>query len=252
MAPALAALSLSLSLSLSLVLFSCENQPDTTGEDPTVPVPDPEGTVTVSIRNEDSGGTSVYGIRIDEANNFCSNDDYYFTSLGSMQGLGNVTRIPSIGWGRKAAVIPGNGYVAYYSYSYGNGGFYRIYVDSYILNTSNEILGATIKYQQPFCPAGTIKLPFTSFRFPASGGNQNIVFENTDIIPFGWSVVDENGILDYIRFYSSKGSLAPPEGIEIGVGPNTSADPQECVITITDCNGNAQDISIVIDGGVEP
>ena len=214
-----------------------------------MPVPDPEGTVTVSIRNEDSGGTSVDGIRIDEANNFFGSD-FYFTSLGSMQGLGNVTRIPSIGWGRKAAVIPGNGYVAYRSY--GNREFYRIYVDSYILNTSNEILGATIKYQQPFCPAGTIKLPFTSFRFPASGGNQNIVFENTDIIPFGWSVVDENGILDYIRFYSSQGSLAPPEGIEIGVGPNTSTDPQECVITITDCNGNAQDISIVIDGGVEP
>ena len=232
MAPALAA------LSLSLVLFSCENQLDTTGEDSTVPVPDPEGTVTVSLRNENSGGTSVDGIRIDEADNFSG---AYFVSLGSMKGLGNVTRIPSSGWNEKAAVIPGTGYVAY-----NNGEFYRLYVDSYTLNASNEIIGATIKYQHPFSPDETIKLPLTSLRFAASGGNQNIMFENTDIIPFEISLkggddilrVDKSSTLEY-SFLSN--------GIVISASPNTSVT-RDCIVTITDYNGNSQDISITIDG----
>ena len=198
--------------------------------------------MTVSLRNENSGGTSVDGIRIDEADNFSG---AYFVSLGSMKGLGNVTRIPSSGWNEKAAVIPGTGYVAY-----NNGEFYRLYVDSYTLNASNEIIGATIKYQHPFSPDETIKLPLTSLRFAASGGNQNIVFENTDIVPFEISIkggddilrVDKSSTLEY-SFLSN--------GIVISVSPNTSVKLRNCIATITDYNGNSQDVSITIDG-VEP
>lgn len=208
------------------------------GSDPTVQVPDPEGTITLSMRND--RGTYLDNFYIDDADNFSGG---YFVSLGEMKGLGNVTRIPKHGWSNKAAVVPGNGYVAYDSYD----GFYRLFVTSYTVNTMNEIIGADVKYQTPFYPTEAIKLPLQALEFGQAGGSQNIVFDNENIVPFkvsssaDWCQVYTSSTLDY-SFLT--------DGIIVTVTPNEGAQ-REATVSITDGNNNVQEISI-IQAGAEP
>ena len=215
-----------------------------TTNNPTTPVPDPEGTITVSLLNNSSGNTSLDGVfYIDAANNFTSGQ---FVSVGAVNGLGNVTKIPTKGWSNKVAVVPGNGYVAYDdAYNI----FYRIYVESYNLNSFKEIIGANVKYQKPFCPTTSkIKLPRTTITMPFDGGNDYIVFDNTEIIPFsvssnvGWCWAEPASTLDYPFLINA---------VAIYVEPNPSSEADEAIVTIADHNGNKQDIK-VIRAGVEP
>ena len=209
------------------------------GSDPTVQVPDPEGTITLSMRN-DRGTYLDDNFYIDDADNFSGG---YFVSLGEMKGLGNVTRIPKHGWSSKTAVVPGTGYVAYNSY----GRFYRLFVTSYTVNTMNEIIGADVKYQTPFYPTETIKLPLQVLEFGQAGGSQNIVFGNENIIPFkvsssaDWCQVYTSSTLNY-SFLT--------DGIIVEVTPNEGAQ-REATVSILDGNNNVQEISI-IQAGAEP
>lgn len=209
------------------------------GSDPTVQVPDPEGTITLSMRN-DRGTYLDDNFYIDDADNFSGG---YFVSLGEMKGLGNVTRIPKHGWSSKTAVVPGTGYVAYNSY----GRFYRLFVTSYTVNTMNEIIGADVKYQTPFYPTETIKLPLQVLEFGQAGGSQNIVFDNENIVPFivsssaDWCQVYTSSTLDY-SFLT--------DGIIVEVTPNEGAQ-REATVSILDGNNNVQEISI-IQAGAEP
>lgn len=175
---------LALFLTMTLCLVSCSKNgtnPDENGsnngnsqepETPIVPTPDPEGTITVNLNNGASGNYYDIGfghydvnydghdyIHIDEANNFTGkNESITFLSLGTVDGLGSVTFIPTTGWAEAVAVIPGNGYIARnatQSYSDGNTYYYyyaRLYVVDYITGTNNGIIGATVKYQYPFQP----------------------------------------------------------------------------------------------------
>lgn len=112
-------------------------------DNPENSVPDPQGTVTMRIRNDDKGATALDGIRIDDGNNFIG---AFMASLGGMKGLGNVTKMPASGWSEKVAVKPGTGYVALK-----NNVFYRIYVTDYLYEAgSSGISGAEVKYQKPF------------------------------------------------------------------------------------------------------
>lgn len=209
------------------------------GNDPTVQVPDPEGTITLSMRN-DRGTYLDDNFYIDDADNFSGG---YFVSLGEMKGLGNVTRIPKHGWSNKAAVIPGTGYVAYDSYD----GFYRLFVTSYTVNTMNEIIGADVKYQTPFYPTEAIKLPLQVLEFGQASGSQNIVFDNENIVPFiasssaDWCQVYTSSTLSY-NFLT--------DGIIVEVTPNEGAQ-REATVSILDGNNNVQQISI-IQAGAEP
>lgn len=130
-------------------------------------VPDPEGTVWVQVRNNfdtwvepESFGWSTLSsgwiqgaFSIDEANNFNVDDGMNgddIIAIGNIAGLGNIRNIPDIGWAKKSAVIPGNGYVIRcQSRSYV---YCRIYVVDYIKSTGGGIIGATVKYQSPFIP----------------------------------------------------------------------------------------------------
>lgn len=209
------------------------------GSDPTVEVPDPEGTITLSMRNN-KGTYLDDNFYIDDADNFSGG---YFVSMGEMKGLGNVTRIPKHGWSSKAAVTPGTGYVAYDSYD----GFYRLFVTSYTVNTMNEIIGADVKYQTPFYPTEAIKLPLQVLEFGQAGGSQNIVFDNENIVPFivsssaDWCQVYTSSTLDY-SFLT--------DGIIVTVTPNEGAQ-REATVSIMDSNYNIQEISI-IQAGAEP
>jgi len=208
------------------------------GSDPTVQVPDPEGTITLSMRND--RGTYLDNFYIDDADNFSGG---YFVSLGEMKGLGNVTRIPKHGWSNKAAVAPGNGYVAYDSYD----GFYRLFVTSYTVNTMNEIIGADVKYQTPFYPTEAIKLPLQVLEFGQAGGSQNIVFDNENIVPF---IVSSSA--DWCQVYTSStlNYSFLTDGIIVTVTPNEGAQ-REATVSIMDGNYNIQEISI-IQAGAEP
>ena len=209
------------------------------GSDPTVQVPDPEGTITLSMRN-DRGTYLDDNFYIDDADNFSGG---YFVSMGEMKGLGNVTRIPKHGWSSKAAVTPGTGYVAYDSYD----GFYRLFVTSYTVNSMNEIIGADVKYQTPFYPTEAIKLPLQVLEFGQASGSQNIVFDNENIVPFivsssaDWCQVYTSSTLDY-SFLT--------DGIIVTVTPNEGAQ-REATVSIMDGNYNIQEISI-IQAGAEP
>jgi hypothetical protein len=102
---------------------------------------------------------------IDNANNFVSNgyvtgpqhSGYMieFASVGRVSCISDIQNIPNGGWNGKLAVIPSNGYVVrkcfdehlQYTTNYQ---YARIYVVDYLLNTSGEIIGATVKYQTPW------------------------------------------------------------------------------------------------------
>jgi hypothetical protein len=150
---------LSTVLLIASVIFTvgCSNDNNGSGS-----VPDPAGTVIVSMRNGNNGMTNVFPFGdnggwfyIDNGDNFYTggNVSYWeFATIGKVSGLGNVTKIPTNGWTTKVAVLPGYGYIGKYSY---NGIQYvRIYVVEQILAAGTTgVIGAVIKYQAPFVPA---------------------------------------------------------------------------------------------------
>lgn len=150
-------------------------------------VPDPTGTVTISMRNDD--GTSLDGLYISADNNF-HGYNFMIADIGSVNGLGNVSYIPMTGWASKVAVVPGHGYVAAEAtWQYGgtyNVKYYRLYVTEYIIAAgSNGIIGADVKYQKPFKGLDlTINTNQTKVSMGNEGGETEIVFTNNAVIPF--------------------------------------------------------------------
>ncbi len=77
--------------------------------------------------------------------------------IGKVSGLGNVTIKPNSGYRRACAYQKGHGYVVRFKKSYNQADntldyFYgRFYVVDWLISaTSGGIIGATIKYQEPF------------------------------------------------------------------------------------------------------
>jgi hypothetical protein len=94
----------------------------------------------------------------------CSNG---IINLGTVNGLGSITASPASGYNSTSLAQTGSGYVVESVDNNPNGShldgtstttytsvprtlYYRIYVTSTVLNTSNAIAGYTIKYQGPF------------------------------------------------------------------------------------------------------
>lgn len=140
-------------------------------------VPDPEGTVTVQMRNANNGRTEVspdgfiiwsdlsYSYTqnyfwIDEADNLNCNWGGTVICVGKVAGLGNIRERPEVGWADEAALLPGYGYILRISSKYDqdkkptlDGYTYcRVYVVGYLTSTGGGIIGATVKYQSPFIP----------------------------------------------------------------------------------------------------
>ena len=144
----------------------------TTPNNPDNPVTDPEGTITLAVRNWDNGRTTAiadgcngfFAIRGD--NNFAGGSQSYeaiwsFATIGQVYGVGSIKKIPTNGFSHWAAVKPGYGYVAKcINQKWENGEWVvvdtahvRIYVDAWINSaTTGGVMGATIKYQSPFVP----------------------------------------------------------------------------------------------------
>lgn len=203
-------------ISALTALSSCDKNDDTFFneipdiDNPFEILPDPEGTIQLSMRDDDNGKTLLDNIYISDEN-FASYYRYTtpegpvlyvtFVSLGNMSGLANVKQIPTTGWASKVAVVPGNGYIAYDNLT---GSYYRLYVTDYIVSTTGGIIGADVKYQVPFYGKDEAILPETeSLTFPANGGTQTVVFKNQGIIPFdietdvSWCSVQKASTNDY-------------------------------------------------------
>ena len=148
----------------AMLFFTGCNKKDDSGGGSGKSVPDPEGTIIVAMRNASNEDTWIYPfpdihyqsivpyLHITSSDNF-EGFDMQFTTVGKVNGLGNIISIPESGWATRVAVMPGYGYVGRYSNPNVDYLYVRIYVVDYILAAvNNGVIGATVKYQTPFEP----------------------------------------------------------------------------------------------------
>jgi len=205
--------------------------------DPSANVPDPAGTIELSMRRSDQGDTHLNesGIHINKSDNFSF--DYYngkIASYGAVKGLGNVGNIPTNGWADEITVKPGYGYVAYCYNRYDdaeNGQYYRFYVVDYITTAGGSVIGADVKYQKPFYGKDeAIQIEEKAITFGAEGGAQSIVFANDNIVVFdvqsdaGWLRVNKSSTLEPGFLFNA---------ITIECEPSNTMTASEGTITLT-------------------
>ena len=166
-------------LAVTSMMFSgCKKDETSKNENPDnpeTPVLDPEGTMTANI--SESTPISVYdennfwmgGVYWKSPDNFLlsgHNGSYWcylsICNLGKINGLGNITKIPSSGFSTPMiastdiACEVGHGYVIKFDYKE-NGEtkktvYARLFVVESIISTTGGIMGAKVKYQYPFEP----------------------------------------------------------------------------------------------------
>lgn len=121
---------------------------------------------TGSVTAEDSYGSLAARLLIDGQDNFCFYAGQWnggeISSMGPVDDLGGVKKIPEGGWSKKSAVQPGYGYVVRLKQdektSTSTDGqltintkkicrYARIYVVDWDVSTTGGIIGATIRYQ---------------------------------------------------------------------------------------------------------
>lgn len=213
-------------------------------------VADPAGTITLSMRNASNGQTELGSIFIDEDDNF--NGTYWqdydygsypmFASVGKVNGLGNVTGIPTQGWANKIAVVPGEGVVAF-----ADGTFYRIYVKDYVLAAgTGGIIGADIKYQAPFGGKDeAIQFEQKSISFDSKGGNENVLCSNSTIIPF--TVKSSEAWCRVKTCSSDKWFLV--DGVHVECAENFGESSRTATITVTTKNKKETTFKVTQLGG---
>ena len=147
---------------VSLCTVSCDGDDDDKGGsiENTISANDPEVTIVINLENNDDD------ICIDEEwpymyvgmtpqNNI---DTWYHSaqivSVGKVNGLSAIKKVPESGWTERCAATPGSGYVIRQNkrhptdFSRTEGYKYcRVYLVDFITSTSGGIMGATIKYQ---------------------------------------------------------------------------------------------------------
>ena len=225
---------------VALLSVSCSKSDAVDPNDPNAQLPDPSGTITLSMRNANSGMTYLAdsNIYIDKADNFTGAT---FVSLGPVRGLGNVNYIPKTGWVSTVAVVPGEGYVAY-----SNGTFYRIYVTGYTTNVSNEIIGAEVKYQTPFGGADeAITVANTTQTFGAESEVRDILFTNKGVIP---CMVAAEGACTASLIYADDYSFLPI-GVRVEVKKNDFAFEQYGKVVVATATGRITEIAVKQQGG---
>ncbi len=214
--------------------------------DPNVSVDDPVGTVELSMMKSSGSNKTYLG-----NSNIYINDSYNFTganfvSLGKVNGLGNVSHIPTEGWASSVAVNPGYGYVAYYS-----GVWYRIFVVKELEGTSGGVIGYKIKYQTPFKGIDeAISFEQESLTFDADGGTANVLFKNKYIVPFTIKV-ESDAEWCHVQTCSSYDQYFLANGISITVDPTKETQKVETVVTLTTLYGKTTKFK-VIRSGSEP
>lgn len=242
---------------LTACMMGCsKDDPEDTGKiDADKNVADPEGTVTLSMRNDHD--TTLDGFGIGSDNNFDSTVDgmYFFVDLGTVKGLGNVTIIPTSGWARSVKVIPGHGYVAakleYHGigYDYDNPKFYRIYVEDYIGEAiTNGVIGFNIKYQVPFAGA-EVPISVENENIVLSKDNPTVEVKTTNKSFTNFSIVNKSlaevtYIQDDVAQFIKKGvRLSMPTNPDLWPGEDTQG-----TIELKTGNGDVTTIDVTIKG----
>jgi hypothetical protein len=163
----------------AIAVSGCSKDDDP--DNPSNAVPDPVGTITANISESSSTEISIVvnnvsyngSIRWYPPDNFHLHASFTFNgpngnryngnvsicNLGAMQGLGNITAIPSSGFtvpsveNRTVACEAGHGYVVkFVDVENDNIIYVRLYVVEPIVSTLGGIMGAKVKYQYPFIP----------------------------------------------------------------------------------------------------
>ncbi len=231
-------------------LYACSDgndEPDNPNPiDPDKEVADPAGTVKLSMRSEAAAGfdrTWLNNLYIDNADNFYISHEYEevprsgIVSIGTVKGLGNVAYIPKDGYNYKVAVAPSDGYVVYMGSK-----FYRIFVSDYISDVSGGVIGADIKYQEPFKGADeSLKLSENSTTFDAEGGTKEVLIQNSSYIPIK---VESSKAWCNVSLASSTGFEFIKDKIVIKVASSFNSSDDTAEITLTTEYGKTAKITV--------
>ena len=189
------------------------------------------------MRNNDV--TSLDGLYIGNDDNFHGNG-WKIASMGKVRGLGNVASIPISGWADRVAVVPGNGYVAH---NYWSDEFVRIWVSDYITGaTTGGVIGAEVKCQKPFRGLDeAISLKQDKVVFPVEGGTQELVFDNSSIVPFkvtssaGWCRVEKGSTRNESFLY---------DAVVLSCDETFSAEEATATVTVETLFGKTKEITV--------
>lgn len=143
---------------LPLAIASCGGDDK---DEPQSTVNDPEGTVTANLMNtfqfigrEYYNGITLdlispsgpYDFGLNSSNNLEVSYPGLIASVGKVEGLSSIIKLPESGWAEQVAAMPGYGYIV--KSTYWNGVDYAIiYVIDYIKDNSGSITGVKIKYK---------------------------------------------------------------------------------------------------------
>lgn len=215
-----------------LALLSCSGK---NLDDPFANIPDPEGTIKISLRN--SGYSSIEGIHVTSANNF-EGADWRFVSVGKVRGLGNISKIPLQGWSRSMAVIPGEGYIAANEMTQE---YIAIYIDDYILDSVNQgVIGFSVKYVRNHKGCDQmITLSENKLTISPSGTPQLAYFTNDCIIPCNITVYEN--WCHVKRVWTANG---PGNAIEIYCDESSSIESQTAEIVLTTLYGKKTKLNV--------
>lgn len=248
-------------LSFSLVSCGDDDDPwtnapdDDVRVDPDVPVPDPEGTLELSMS---PGGNALddefyidknYNFRYYYHNAYGLDPNYgkntMFTPLSTVNGLGNINYIPVVAWVDQVAAIKGRGYVAY---SPRKDKFYRLYVEPDTISGSSSSR-YIVRYQMPFLGTDEeIKLDEKTITFDAEESEQALLFNNENILVYtcesseSWCRVYKCSDMEY-GFLNN--------GVMIHVLPSDRSEPRTATVTLKTAYGKETQISVT-QAGMEP
>jgi hypothetical protein len=118
---------------------------------------DPVGTVVTNLANSNSVTIGYGSIKLNTSNNL-QVSGCEIVSVGSVNGLSSINKVPENGWSRQVSAIPGYGYIIRWAtsssydessktiiYTYG---YARLYVVDWMTSTTGGIMGCTVKYQE--------------------------------------------------------------------------------------------------------
>lgn len=186
--------------------------------------PDPAGTATVNMMDEEHGATLLGSspVRIDAAHNFYG-PGCLLADVGPAAGLGSVGEPAYEGMSDRLAVIPGHGYVMldaetllrFPSGRYAkevNSTWYRVYVEEWIVR-EEQTVGAVVKFApEKAAPTG---LPAWEEPVDIYSTSSRIQLPDGEYEAFSTSV-------DYVICEITRGADGHPE-LSVGPGPEATA-----------------------------
>lgn len=225
-------------LMTATALTACSDNEADTPDDKSNP--DPVGTVSTTMYNEDNGDSYLGSLHIDRDGNFVGCD---MTMISGANGLSDVASIPKSGYSGTSKVMPKTCYVTYL-----DGEWCRLYVEKTISTSKASATGANIKYQKPFKGKDEVLLLSESeIGYAAEGGNTIVTINNSSIIPFSatssaeWCNVTIGSTLEqpYLT-----------DAVSIDILPSNSTKDETATVSLTTLYGKTTTITITRRGVV--